>query len=98
MDQIYRQVGPKMTSMNRYFLFGGCVGLLVAISLTGISLVHFVPPPILLVLWPSSIAGMAITEPGKLTGARFVILAIMYGGNFMVYAMLACVVKLIRRT
>jgi hypothetical protein len=85
-------------SMNKYFLFGGCIGSLIAISLTGISLIHFVPPAILLVFWPSSIAGMAITEPGKLTGARFAILSIMYGGNFMVYGVLACAVKLIRRT
>jgi hypothetical protein len=88
--------GINGASMNRYFLLGGCIGLLVALCLAGISAIHFVPPPILLLLWPSSIAGMAITEPGKLSGPRVLIFGIMYGGNFILYALLACFIHLIK--
>jgi hypothetical protein len=69
-----------------WFLFSGCVGLFVALTLA------YVPWPAILVndsvrlaLWPTIIFGMA--DPAE-TWLKIVLAILLYGGNFVWYGSL----------
>jgi len=68
----------------RWFLIAGCVGVMVAAGLTVAR--NHVSSNLVLMLWPSSLLGMLNTEPSeKMTVDLFLVLLLMYGGNFLLY-------------
>ena len=80
---------PDKNTATRWFLWGGSVGLVVALGCA------FVAPYIqndgvLLVLWPMSFLGMA--EPSTLEG-KSILVVLMYGGNFLLYGFLGILVS-----
>jgi hypothetical protein len=72
-----------MTIMNkrsvRWFLRAGCIGLVAAIT---IAIVRPTNPAIILLLWPTSIVGLA--DPTGLVD-KLVFGLVMFGGNFLLY-------------
>jgi hypothetical protein len=52
----------RTRGLGRWFLAAGCLGVLVALTLTVLGTSHIVRPTVLLVLWPSSIAGIAVLK------------------------------------
>lgn len=81
----------------RWFLVAGGIGVAVAIVLTIWSSHGVVRPAVLLTLWPTSIVGMANTEPFKLTMAELLILTVMYGGNFLLYGVVGAIAGYLTR-
>lgn len=77
----------------RWFFTCGAVGLIVAVALALWSAHGIVRPVVLLTLWPSSIAGMANTGPFRPSLPGLLILAFMYGGNFLLYGALGTAAK-----
>jgi hypothetical protein len=77
----------------RWFLIAGGIGVAVAVALTVWSSHGVVKPMVLLTLWPTSIVGMANDGPFKLTVAELLILAVMYGGNFLLYGLLGALAR-----
>jgi hypothetical protein len=80
----------------RWFLIAGCVGVMVAAGLTAAR--NHVPSNLILMLWPSSILGMLNTEPSeKMSVDLFLVLLIMYGGNFLLYGAVGGAAKYLAR-
>jgi hypothetical protein len=77
----------------RWFLVAGSIGIAVAVVLTIWSSHGVVKPMVLLTLWPTSIVGMANTGPFQLTVSQLLILAVMYGGNFLLYGIVGAAAK-----
>jgi predicted cobalt transporter CbtA len=76
----------------RWFLIFGCIGILVAVILgTSSAIDNFISPAVRLVLWPSAFAGMA--NPSDLP-EKFMVVAIVYGGNFVVYGVVGTAIGL----
>jgi hypothetical protein len=71
--------------LSRWFLISGCVGIFVSVVLATTSFIDDINPNLRLVLWPSIIAGMA--DPADLP-EKFLVAAIMYGGNFLLYGLI----------
>lgn len=76
-----------------WFLVAGCIGVVMAGVMT-LGRDH-VPSHLLMALWPTSLTGMAFTEPPKLSLSAAVLILIMYGGNFVLYGLVGGVVKYI---
>jgi hypothetical protein len=66
----------------RWFLVAGSLGLGVAIILATLSSFTSVQSSILILLWPTSIIGLA--DPTRL-GDRIALGTIIFGGNFLLY-------------
>jgi len=77
----------------RWFLVAGAVGLTIAVALAIWNVHGVVTPTVLLVLWPTSIVGMANTVPFKPTIFELLIIGFMYGGNFVLYGLLGSAAK-----
>lgn len=77
----------------RWFIIAGAIGVAVAVVLTIWSSHGVVRPAVLLTLWPTSIVGMANTGPFRLTLVELLILAVMYGGNFLLYGVVGVVAR-----
>jgi len=77
--------------LTRWFLMCGCLGVFVALILMAMAANHVVRPGVLLVLWPSSIAGIAdpTTPLDKIIVATF-----EFGGNFLLYGIIGMLVGL----
>jgi hypothetical protein len=77
--------------LGRWFLVSGCLGVFVALALMALGARHIVSPTVLLVLWPSSIAGFAdpSTRSDKVLVALF-----EFGGNFILYGVIGTLVGL----
>ena len=76
----------------RWFLISGSVGIFVAVILgTSSAVDNFIGPAVRLVLWPSAFAGMA--DPSDLP-EKFIVMAIMYGGNFVLYGAVGAAIGL----
>jgi hypothetical protein len=77
--------------LGRWFLVSGCLGVFVALALMALGASHIVSPTVLLVLWPSSIAGIA--DPS--TPSDKVLVALFeFGGNFILYGVIGTLVGL----
>jgi hypothetical protein len=75
-------VGLGVRRLRRWFLVSGCLGVFVALTLVAIPTRYVISPKILLVLWPSSIAGLADTS----TRSDKILVALFeFGGNFILY-------------
>ena len=81
----------------RWFLMAGAIGVSIAVVLTICSSHGNVKPIVLLALWPTSIVGMANTGPFQLTVPGLLILAVMYGGNLLLYGILGAIARYLRR-
>ena len=81
----------------RRFLMAGAIGVSIAVVLTIWSSHGNVKPIVLLALWPTSIVGMANTGPFLLTVPGLLILAVMYGGNFLLYGILGAIARDLKR-
>jgi hypothetical protein len=77
----------------RWFTIAGAIGVAVEVVLTIWSSNGMVRPAVLLTLWPTSIVGMANTGPFKLTIPKLLILAVMYGGNFLLYGIVGAAAR-----
>jgi uncharacterized membrane protein HdeD (DUF308 family) len=84
-------VGLSVRRLRRWFLLSGCLGVLVALTLIAIPARYVISPKILLVLWPSSIAGIA--DPSTLSDKLLVAL-FEFGGNFILYGVVGTLVGL----
>ena len=73
----------------RWFLVSGCVGMLVAFVLLAMTARHIVNPTVLLVLWPSSIAGIA--DPSSVSD-KVLVAAFEFGGNFLLYGIIGALI------
>jgi hypothetical protein len=63
-------------------IVGGITGLSVAF------VIAFIRPSsgmLVMVLWPSSAAGIAWTDPPGFNSTTFFMMAVMYGGNTIIY-------------
>ena len=69
----------------RLFFGVGCVGVLVAFCLV---LFKTTNPSVLLVLWPTSMAGMG--DPETLPD-QLLVGAVEFGGNFLLYGMIGAI-------
>jgi hypothetical protein len=78
-----------MRRIGLWFLVSGSVGLAIALILT--ALISWYSPPSLmtLVLWPTSVAGMA--DPGPLLD-KLLVAAFEFGGQFFLYGLLGMLV------
>jgi hypothetical protein len=74
----------------RWFLFSGCVGVLIALALLVMATRHLVSPTVLLVFWPSSIAGIA--DPSDVLD-KILVAAFEFGGNFLLYGIVGAVIR-----
>jgi hypothetical protein len=68
--------------LGRWFLFSGFLGVVVALALMILASYQAIRPAILLVLWPSSIAGLA--DPATLSD-KILVALFEFGGNFILY-------------
>jgi hypothetical protein len=75
----------------RWFLVSGCLGVFVALVLMAMGASHIVSPTVLLVLWPSSIAGIA--DPSTLSD-KIMVAMFEFGGNFILYGVIGTLVGL----
>jgi hypothetical protein len=75
----------------RWFLISGIVGVLVAFVLLGLEALNVIVPGAFLVLWPSSIIGMA--DPAN-AWDKFLIAAVEFGGNFVLYGIIGSLLAL----
>jgi hypothetical protein len=69
----------------------GCLGVLVALILMAMAANHVVRPGVLLVLWPSSIAGIA--DPSTPLD-KIIIATLEIGGNFLLYGIIGMLIGL----
>jgi hypothetical protein len=69
----------------RWFLHAGCMGLVAALI---IAIVRPTNPAITLILWPTSIVGLA--DPTGLLD-KLVSGLVMFGGNFLLYGVFGAV-------
>jgi hypothetical protein len=83
--------GLGVRRLRRWFLVSGCFGVLVALTLMAISTRYVISPKILLVLWPSSIAGLA--DPSTLSD-KITVAVFEFGGNFILYGAMGTLVGL----
>lgn len=81
----------RRSGLGRWFLVWGCLGVLVALTLMALGARHIVSPTVLLVLWPSSIAGMA--DPSTLSD-KILVALFEFGGNFILYGVIGTLVGL----
>jgi hypothetical protein len=72
----------------RWFLVSGSIGLFVALILSAVPVVS---PVVLLVLWPSSIAGLV--DPSRLWD-QVIVAAVQFGGNFIIYGLIGAFIGL----
>lgn len=77
--------------LTSWFLVSGCLGVLVAFMLTVMAANHAVKPTVILVLWPSSIAGIA--DPSTLSD-KIIIAVFEFGGNFILYGIIGTLIGL----
>jgi hypothetical protein len=73
--------------LGRFIVWGG-LGLSIAAILTLLASRFDVWPLVLLTLWPSSIFGAASNKPPTVSISSAVMLALMYGGNFLLYGVI----------
>ena len=73
----------------------GIVGVLVAFVLLGLEALNVIVPGVLLVLWPSSIVGMA--DPANVWD-KFLIATVEFGGNFVLYGIVGSLLALCFRS
>jgi hypothetical protein len=73
----------------RWFLVSGCVGVGVALVLLAMATRHIVSPTVLLILWPSSIAGIA--DPSSVSD-KIMVAAFEFGGNFLLYGVIGALI------
>ena len=78
-----------MTARARFAVVGGGIGLLVAGVLSFSRAGFPLPTSVLLTLWPTSLLGMIFDEPPVLSIANAVLLIVEYGGNVLLYGLLA---------
>jgi hypothetical protein len=83
--------GLFVKRLRCWFLVFGCLGVLIALTLTAISTRHIIKPRILLVLWPPALAGLA--NPSTLSD-KIIVAAFEFGGNFILYGAIGTVVGL----
>jgi hypothetical protein len=81
----------KRKKLRLWFLYSGCVGVLVALVLLAMGTRHIVSPTVLLVLWPSSIAGIA--DPSTMSD-KIMVGLFEFGGNFILYGAIGTLVGL----
>jgi hypothetical protein len=67
------------------------LGVFVALVLMAMGASHIVSPTVLLVLWPSSIAGIA--DPSTLSD-KIMVAMFEFGGNFILYGVIGTLVGL----
>jgi hypothetical protein len=78
--------GSPEAHLFRWFASGGAIGLLIAFALA-ILIGHVsVPLSVVLWLWPTSMA--ALVDPTSL-GSKILTALFTYGGNFLVYGLIA---------
>ena len=81
----------RTRGLGRWFLVSGCLGVFVALALMVLGASHIVSPTVLLVLWPSSIAGIA--DPSTLSD-KILVALFEFGGNFILYGVIGALVGL----
>src|SRR6266481_4947898 len=84
-------LGLSVKRLRRWFLLSGCLGVLVALTLIAIPTRYVISPKILLVLWPSSIAGLA--DPLDLSD-KILVAIFEFGGNFILYGVIGTLIGL----
>jgi hypothetical protein len=84
-------MGLFVKGLRRWFLAFGCLGVLIALTLTAISTRHVIKPRILLVLWPPALAGLA--NPSTLSD-KIIVAAFEFGGNFILYGAMGVLIGL----
>ena len=84
-------VGLGIKRLRRWFLVSGCLGVLVALILTAVPASHALKQTVLLMLWPSSIAGLA--DPSTLSD-KIMVALVEFGGNFILYGAMGTLVGL----
>lgn len=83
--------GLFVKRLRRWFLIFGCVGVLVALVLLVLASRQLVRPSVLLILWPTSIAGLA--DPST-TWDKILTGSFEFGGNFLLYGAIGTLVGL----
>ncbi len=81
----------RARAIGRWFLVSGCLGVFVALALMVRGNSHIVSPTVLLVLWPSSIAGIA--DPSTLS-EKILVALFEFGGNFILYGVVGTLIGL----
>lgn len=84
-------VGLSVKGLRRWFMISGFLGVLIALTLMTIATYHVVKPTILLLLWPSSIAGIA--DPSTPSDKTLVVL-FEFIGNFILYGAIGTLIGL----
>ena len=84
----------RAKQLTRWFLVSGCLGVLVALILMLMTASHRIGPTVLLVLWPSSIAGIA--DPSN-PSDKIIVAMFEFGGNFILYGLIGTVMGLFSR-
>jgi predicted cobalt transporter CbtA len=87
-------MGNRAKRLTRWFLVSGCLGVLVALILMTMAASQLVRPTVLLVLWPSSIAGIA--DPSTLSD-KIIVAMFEFGGNFILYGVIGTLIGLFFR-
>jgi hypothetical protein len=83
--------GTTTKRVLRWFLISGSVGVLVALVLLGLKALNLIVPGVFLVLWPSSIVGIA--DPANALD-KFLIATVEFGGNFVMYGIIGSLLGL----
>jgi hypothetical protein len=72
-----------------WFLASGCFGVIFGLVLAHLLSIHLIRPQTLVVLWPTSIAGIA--DPAD-TWDIVLVAVFEFGGNFVLYGVLGTVI------
>ena len=83
--------GTTTKRVLRWLLISGIVGVLVAFALLGLEALNVIVPGVFLVLWPSSIVGMA--DPAN-AWDKFLIATVEFGGNIVLYGIIGSLLAL----
>lgn len=81
----------RTKKLSLWFGYSGCVGIIVALVLMALGTSRMVSTTVLLVLWPSSIAG--IVDPTTISD-KIVVGFFEFGGNFILYGVIGILIGL----
>lgn len=79
----------RAKQLTGWFVGSGFLGILVALILMAAAANRIVTPTVLLVLWPSSISGMA--DPSTFWD-KILVATFEFGGNFLLYGVIGTLV------
>jgi hypothetical protein len=84
-------MGNSRRGLWLWFAASGCLGVLVAFVLMALTARYAVSPIVILLLWPSSIVGIA--DPSTVSD-KFLVALFEFGGNLILYGAIGTLIGL----